>query len=171
MNNTYIKEFLEKIGKKFKERAPDPYSEEFIGNLKLEQDMIDMAINHFKKVKKKKEKIQNLKKSLEERKNLIKEFNSFLLDSTEKLQEFNKQKDSDKTNIYSPFNNTKPLSSFDILEYASTIAPTIHAPRGRKNEDENPPAFSWPVPWPDFEINAQKNILAYNSTQTGKVYK
>jgi len=168
MNSTNLKDFFHDIANKYKNGIPDPTSEETIENLRMNAEMIEMILNNIKKIKEKKERIEKLKESIQARRELISQFTEFILGVNEKFTHLHHQATRDNVNVYSPYNNTKPISSQDILKYAKTISYTLQPPRNYIENSPLPNNFVYPFPIEDV---IARSYLYFNSRVDGKVKK
>jgi hypothetical protein len=116
-------------------------------------------------MREKKARIDLLKKKINERRELIREFTELVVSSSENMKDFKKNTVAKNSFILSPFNNTKPISSREILDYAKTISFTLQGP---PDDDINKNWSHFGLPMPTDEI-LRSSYLHFTSRNDGKV--
>jgi len=124
-----------------------------------------MILQQIRTIRQKKEQMLQLETNIKVRNELITEFTEIISNLSEQFKQLTINSTKENCYLYSPYNNTKPLSSQEILNYAKKISHSLQAPKKYVPDSVLPANFVLPFPTED---NIYRSYAYYNSRTDGK---
>jgi hypothetical protein len=165
MSNQNLRRYFSEIQDKFAKGIKDP-DEHLVEQIKMDIELLKMISDRIGEIKKKKQAIADVQTTIKARSALIAEFTELISSMSDQFKNLTEQATKKNCFLYSPYNNTKPLSSFDILNYAKKISHSLQAPKNYETGAPIPINFVLPFPTEDVIV---RSYLYYNSRTDGKV--
>ena len=165
MSNANLRRFFSDINDRFSKGFKD-FNDNTHEQIKMDIELVQVILEQIRSIKRKRETIAQLQVSIKAKNDIIAEFTEFISTISDKFKALEQQSNKDNCYLYSPYNNTKPLTSLEILNYAKKISHSLQAPRGYVPDTMLPANFVLPFPTED---NVFRSYLYFNSRTDGKV--
>jgi len=166
MSNTNLRKFFSDIHDKFSKGFKD-FDENTHEQIKMDIELLRVILEQIRSIKRKKETIAQLQVSIKAKNDIIAEFTEFISTIADQFKALEDQTTKNNCYLYSPYNNTKPLTSPEILNYAKKISHSLQAPKKYVPDTLLPANFVLPFPTED---NVFRSYLYFNSRTDGKVH-
>ncbi len=165
MSNANLRRFFSDINEKFSKGFQD-LDEHTVDQVKMDVELLRMILQQIRTIRQKKETMLQLETNIKVRNELITEFTEIIANLSEQFKQLTLKSTKENCYLYSPYNNTKPLSSHEILNYAKKISHSLQAPKKYIPDSVLPANFVLPFPTED---NIFRSYAYFNSRTDGKV--